>query len=243
MLFRIPRPWVKDPSFTIVESAREAASGYSFPSGHTQTSVGLFGAIANTTKIKAVRAVSIALIILVPISRMYLGVHTPADVLVSVAIALLLVFALRPLFKKAESSPKLMITLLSSMFVVSVAYLLFITTHNFPIDVYYTTNVHNLISARENAFTLVGCIAGLVVVYVIDTVWIKFETKASLPAQILKILGGIILVVAVKELLRSPLTALFGDYVGRSIRYFLMVIVAGAVWPLTFKLFSRLGRK
>ena len=38
--FRIPRPWVQDPNFTILEQAREAASGYSFPSGHTQSAVG-----------------------------------------------------------------------------------------------------------------------------------------------------------------------------------------------------------
>lgn len=37
---RIPRPWVLDPNFTIVESARAAATGYSFPSGHTQNAVG-----------------------------------------------------------------------------------------------------------------------------------------------------------------------------------------------------------
>ena len=46
VLFRVPRPWVKDPNFTIVESAKEAATGYSFPSGHTQSAVGRFGAIA-----------------------------------------------------------------------------------------------------------------------------------------------------------------------------------------------------
>lgn len=28
--FRIPRPWILDPNFTILEQAREAASGYSF---------------------------------------------------------------------------------------------------------------------------------------------------------------------------------------------------------------------
>ena len=43
--FRIPRPWVQDPNFTILEQAREAATGYSFPSGHTQSSVGTFGGI------------------------------------------------------------------------------------------------------------------------------------------------------------------------------------------------------
>ena len=43
---RIPRPWVLDPDFTIVESARAAATGYSFPSGHTQNAVSTFGAAA-----------------------------------------------------------------------------------------------------------------------------------------------------------------------------------------------------
>lgn len=50
IFFRIPRPWVKDTSFTIVESARAEATGYSFPSGHTQSSVGVFGAMARWNK-------------------------------------------------------------------------------------------------------------------------------------------------------------------------------------------------
>ena len=35
LLFRIPRPWVRDPDFTIVESARAQATGYSFPVSYT----------------------------------------------------------------------------------------------------------------------------------------------------------------------------------------------------------------
>ena len=42
---KVPRPWVKDPNFTIVEAAREAATGYSFPSGHTQNAVTVFGSL------------------------------------------------------------------------------------------------------------------------------------------------------------------------------------------------------
>ena len=41
--FRIPRPWVKDPNFSIVESARAEATGYSFPSGHTQNAFATLG--------------------------------------------------------------------------------------------------------------------------------------------------------------------------------------------------------
>ena len=50
LLCRIPRPWVLDENFTILEQAREGATGYSFPSGHTQNSVGTFGGVAYTNK-------------------------------------------------------------------------------------------------------------------------------------------------------------------------------------------------
>ena len=90
LVCRIPRPWVLDPDFTIVESARAAATGYSFPSGHTQNAVGTFGAMAVTAKRRWVRWVCAALMVLVPFSRMYLGVHTPLDVGVAFALALVL---------------------------------------------------------------------------------------------------------------------------------------------------------
>ena len=53
--FRIPRPWVLDEDFTIIEQAREGASGYSFPSGHTLRAVGTFGSIACSLKNKVIR--------------------------------------------------------------------------------------------------------------------------------------------------------------------------------------------
>ena len=91
LLCRIPRPWVKDPNFTIVEEAREAASGYSFPSGHSQSAVGTFGGLAATVSNKALRILFIVIAVLVPFSRMYLGVHTPADVLVGALTSLILI--------------------------------------------------------------------------------------------------------------------------------------------------------
>ena len=66
--FRIPRPWVLDPDFTIVESAREAATGYSFPSGHSTNAVGTLGSIAVTSRKKSVQILCILGAILVPLS-------------------------------------------------------------------------------------------------------------------------------------------------------------------------------
>ncbi len=240
ILCRIPRPWVRDPSFTIVESAKEAATGYSFPSGHTQSSVGLFGGICRITKYKALRIAMIVLAILVPFSRMYLGVHTPADVLVSVAIAMALIFLVYPLFQNAENSPRRMYGILLSFAVLVSAYLCFVSFYPFPGD----TDVHNLGSARENGYTLLGCVMGMLLGYTVDRKWIRFETHAVWWAQILKTVGGILLVLATKELLRAPLDALFGGrMIARSVRYFAVVTVAAVLWPLSFRFFAKLGVK
>ncbi len=240
MLFRVPRPWVKDPAFTIVESAREAATGYSFPSGHTQTAVGLFGGIARWNRGRVLRILAIGACVLVPLSRMYLGVHTPADVGVSLLVAGVLVFVAYPLFRRAAESPKVMYAILGSLTLITLVYLCFAVGYPFPAD----TDPHNLESAQKNGYTLVGCMVGLVLAYTVDWRHTHFETKAVWWAQIIKVIGGIGLVLLVKEGMRAPLDALCGGYMAaRALRYFLMVVVGGILWPMSFGWFARLGRK
>ena len=238
--FRIPRPWVKDPNFTIVESAREAATGYSFPSGHTQSSVGIFGAIARWNRCKAVRILCIALCVLVPLSRMYLGVHTPADVGVSTVIALALVFGLYPLMRKAASQPKTMRMVLAIMTVMAVGLLLFVEFYSFPTDV----DVTNLSGGVKNAYTMLGCILGLWLTYEMDSRYTNFDTKAVWWAQALKLILGLVILLAIKSGAKAPLYALTGGHhIADCLRYFLMVAFAGCIWPLTFPFFGKLGHK
>ena len=66
ILCRIPRPWVRDPSFTIVENARAEATGYSFPSGHTQNAVGAFGSVGAWQTQRWLRVVTAVLCVLAP---------------------------------------------------------------------------------------------------------------------------------------------------------------------------------
>ena len=84
---------------------------------------------------------------------------------------------------------------------------------------------------------------GLIIVYFVDSKWLDFSVKAVWWAQLLKILGGLAVVLAVKEGLRTPLDAVFGGHMAaRAVRYGLIVVAAGILWPLTFRLFSRLGK-
>lgn len=237
--FRVPRPWVKDPNFTIVESARAEASGYSFPSGHTQSSVGIFGAIAKWNRQQWLRGLCIALCVLVPLSRLYLGVHTPADVGISLVIALALVFGLYPLLRKAVEQPNIMRLLLAVMTAAAVGLLLFVECYNFPADVDMT----NLNSGTKNAYTMLGCILGVWLTYEMDLRYTKFDVKAVWWAQGLKLLLGLAILLGIKAGLKTPLYALTGGhYAADFLRYFLMVVFAGCIWPLTFKFFGKFGK-
>ena len=237
LLFRIPRPWVVDPDFTILEQAREAAAGYSFPSGHTQSAVGTFGSIAYTTKDRWIRIACVAVAVLVPISRMYIGVHTPLDVLVAAAMAVVLIIVLQPVV--LGNRKKYMPVLLGVMTLMAVGFLCFVKLWPFPADI----DQHNLDSGVKNAFTLLGALFGLLVVYTADEKWLHFEVKAVWWAQILKVAAGLGIVLVVKSGLKVPLNALLGESVGRAVRYFLIVIVAGIVWPLSFRWFAKLGNR
>ena len=83
----------------------------------------------------------------------------------------------------------------------------------------------------------------MVFVYIVDEKWLNFSTKAVWWAQIIKVILGLLLVLAVKSGLKSPLNFLLGESLGRSVRYFLLVIVAGVLWPLSFKQLGKLGSR
>lgn len=238
LLFRIPRPWVLDPDFTIVESARAAATGYSFPSGHTQNIVGTMSCVTLMTKQKKIRIVAIVLMILVPFSRMYLGCHTPLDVGVSFILALALAFSLRPIIVKSEQNPHLMWGILFLSLIVVILYWAFITFYGFPADI----DADNLYSGVKNAYTLLGCLVGIVAVKVLDDRFIHFQVDAVWWAQILKVVLGLILIIGVRVGLKAPLQAVMPEFPATAVRYFFIVFFAGAVWPLTFPWFKKLGK-
>ncbi|MBQ8528791.1 MAG: phosphatase PAP2 family protein [Clostridia bacterium] len=238
LTFRVDRPWVKDPGFTVVGDAKIEATGYSFPSGHTQNIATTFGAVAAYNhKRRLVNISSIVIIALVAFSRMYLGVHTPLDVIVSLLIALGLTLLLRPFFISEERFDKSFPWIVVSAAVAAV--LLFVYVMCLGTD--ETLDPVNYASGLKNSCTMLGCMVGMLAVFYVDKYAVKFDTGAPWYSQILKLVLGLCGVLIIKSGLSAPLTALFGnEYVARAVRYFLVVVFAGATWPMTFKYFANL---
>lgn len=90
LVFGLPRPyWVSGKI-----QALSSGTSFGVPSGHSQNAVVLWGWLAERAKKGWLRVVLIALMALIGISRAYLGVHFPTDILAGWAIGLLILWLL-----------------------------------------------------------------------------------------------------------------------------------------------------
>lgn len=244
LAFRIPRPWVLDPQFQIVESARAGATGYSFPSGHTQNIVGTTAAIFACRKERTVRIVCVVLMLLVPFSRMYLGVHTPLDVGTAFLLALVLAAALSPAFRTEQTTRKATPWLLLGAAALGLAFTLYagsLARCDWPAG---SEDLANLTNGLKNAYTMLGALLGFLVAYFVDEKKLHFEVSAPFWGQVLKLVLGLALILALRAGLKPVLRAVFaGSQIESAVRYFLIVLFAGIVWPLSFPWFQKIGKK
>lgn len=100
----IYRPWILDSRVCPLPEAIPEATGYSFPSGHTAGVMSIFGGLAvSYWNNKLLRYLSIFIIFAVMISRNYLGVHTPQDVIVSFVVGCFILWGVYKLLNWIDS--------------------------------------------------------------------------------------------------------------------------------------------
>lgn len=90
LIFHGPRPYWYDPR--VIALAGESSFG--IPSGHSQSAIVVWGSLAASIGKRWLGLLAGVLFILIGLSRMYLGVHFPQDVLVGWLIGILLLWIL-----------------------------------------------------------------------------------------------------------------------------------------------------
>lgn len=219
--FQIPRPWVLDPNFKPVGTAIEAATGFSFPSGHTASAGSLFFPLAFSVR-ERWRWSLAAIPFIVAFSRMYLGVHTLLDV--GCALAITVVFAA---IVQAVSVTKLWdrpFAIALGLFVVSAAVL-----------VYALCRQDVTPAMLEDCVKAAAAGIGFAVGYFAERRWVKFDTKAVWWMQIVKVAVGLVGVVAIKSGIKMIGESMAVD----ALRYFLLIVWILAIWPMIFKTFIK----
>ncbi len=231
--FRVARPWVLDPSLSPVSSAVPAATGYSFPSGHTQSATSLYGYIAGTvdkrrTSGKIIFAVMLLLVGAVGFSRMYLGVHTYFDVVTAVLVTALALFAVIKLWD-CISKPSNVLTV--SVILGSVSVLLCVYS--------YILHKTGLVPAEQinDCFKSGGAGLGFAVGYYIEKKFLNFSVKTQKAwHQAVKATVGIAGALLIKSL---PKLIAEGNLAIDFTRYLITVLWVIVIFPVIFTKFVK----
>ncbi len=97
---KIPRPW--DLGIISKEQVLRdtTATGYSFPSGHTTAGANIYGYFASVAKKLWVKVLLWALVVLIALSRIFLGCHTSFDVLAAILISAVWIYVAGLIFDR-----------------------------------------------------------------------------------------------------------------------------------------------
>lgn len=129
------RPWMRSELVHPSEAALPGATGYSFPSGHTQTAATLIGATGWQYRRKWpwLNVLCWVFVLLTAFSRNYLGVHTPQDVIVAIVESIAVIAASGALLSWIDRANGRDTIVLVCSTVLLVAYLAYIALKQYPV--------------------------------------------------------------------------------------------------------------
>lgn len=231
------RPWVRDPRVTPVPSAQEGATGYSFPSTHSQSTAAVMASLGWSWRDRVWPVVvCAAATLLIGFSRNFLGVHTPQDVAVGVAEGCLFVWVAQRLLRWVDEGEGRDLRLLCVASLAMVAYLAYVTLKPYPMD-YVEGQL--LVDPREmmvDCYKAAGGTWGIFGGWFVERRWVRFDEHVSSKVEgALRMVVGMVLVLVVHVPVGHAVAGLLGALPGQLLRYFLSFFTATAIVPLTFE--------
>ncbi len=210
-----PRPY----TYEGVVSIGERTSGYSFPSGHSHSIANLSTQTANRYRKKWLIVTLSVICLLVMFSRVYLGQHFISDVLVGAALGVGLAIGLGALFELLREKEEYVV--LGVLPVCLIILLVLVATRS--------------TSSAGNVMNVLGGYSAVCIGYFVEKRYVKSNNSAVWYVQILKVVVGVALTLAVKEgfKLFIPKTA---PVLYHFVRYFCTALVASLGAPALFKL-------
>ncbi len=222
--FRIPRPWILDTSFQPVPSAIPDATGYSFPSGHTQSGTALFSTLGMNSSKFSTKFLCFFLMLLIGFSRLYLGVHTPKDVLTAMILSLIISVMVFVFLSPVLSNPAFRKQITATLF--AACFLLFLYAGYLYIEGTVDSQM------AMDALKASGAGFGFAVGYYIERTYIQFTLPESKKEKALRFLAGLISIIVLMLIFQCTIKKFL---IGNILSYFLLILWIVAGYPAIFQ--------
>lgn len=215
-LVRFPRPFATGKIICVRE---DTATGYSFPSGHTQTFASMSTTIAKKLKKPLVTFLVGILIVLVAFSRMYLGAHYPSDVVVGAVLGVVLALIGTSLFDKVKNKRLLYLATIILLTPFAVMFLINPDEH------------------FEDFYKIFGMLIGFLFAVMFEEKYAPLEYNSSWWKKVLRVVIGVVVALLIKEGVKifNVFDSLRMNLVFDALRYGVLVFVTLGVCPWIFK--------
>lgn len=239
------RPWILDPRITPAEGAIEGAGGFSFPSGHTTGSCTVNCSLAWSFRYRW-RWLSIVLVIIfviIAFGRNYLGVHTPQDVLVAIALALVMIWLANKFLDWIDEYPEYEVHVVVIVFVLCVACLAIVGLKPYPIA--YDASGQPLIDVvkmQKGSFEGAGILLGWALGWLFERRMVEFDTDSPFLTLRDRLIRGVVGVgfVGVAYLATDIIFKAIMPYTwAKFFAMLIVVFVALFIAPLVFSAIER----
>ena len=221
----------------LISLRTQTATGYSFPSGHTQTATTFWTSMITQFKNIWIYIIGILMILGAGISRLYLAVHWPMDVIVGWILGIILSILFIKLFDYIDNSKNY--------------YILVIIMLIFGVCTYFV--------GGEDFYKLFGLYSGFALGYMVEDTYISFSTEnkqrknifskstskiEGTKGKILRFIIGIISLLIVYLIFKNiENTFMIGKNeeiinIFKYLKYTIIVFWGVAIAPALFKLFK-----
>lgn len=218
------RPYMDNESVKCIRAAYPdedimdpSIQGYSLPSMHSSNSVSEYGTIFKNVSNVLFKIICILLPILIGLSRIYLGVHYPTDILLGLLIGLLSVIIFSIIEKKYGYKIGFIVILLLSL-----------------VGFFYCRDAE--------FYSCYGVTLGLFLGFVYEEKKVNFDNSKKIFSIILRPLLGLIIFIIISTILKLPVKNITSDsyflLLYRFFRYTLSTFVIIGLYPHLFKKFK-----
>ena len=191
----------------VLVDTEHLSSSWSFPSGHSQTAGSIYGSLMNGRRAWA-KIAGIVVILLVMVSRVYLGVHYPTDTIVGAVLGLLCAWVCGLLYRRFYQHRILLM---------GAAVLL--------------SGVMLLVSPSGDSIKTLAMGVGAVAGMWLEDGLVEFRSANGILGRVLRLVIGFAVIMGI----RIGLKALLPDMMWcHALRYGLMGLFGTFVWPWVF---------
>ena len=199
--------------------------GYSFPSGHSAMTLSLYGSLSMEVRKRWMWFLSIALVILIGVSRFLVGAHYPTDVLAGWVLGLLSIGFSTLLNKKVSKE--------------WVRYAIVLATA-----------LPGLFFCKSrDYFSALGMIIGLSAGFLYDSRYVRFQDTRNIWAMILRVIGAVAIYFVLDKLMKLPFSKEWLDSgtivpnLVRTVRYAVILFAISGLFPKCFPIFEKIGKQ